>query len=87
MNYYIMYKLQDDTFRIKHFEGYEENILLSIREFIENRRTEGCYNFCIKRSSIPFAYNVGQNIMPILNILNEEDFENLDAEDITHIFF
>lgn len=90
MNYYVLYFLPQGTeCRIKSFEGCnsEEMTRREIVNFITEKRDGGCCNFRVKCSPTPLYGQYEQrNIMPHLNVLTCNDFDNLEGIDVTDTY-
>ena len=90
MNYYVLYFLPQGTeCRIKYFEcrNNEEMTHRELVNFITAKRGKGCCNFRVKCSPIPlYSHYEQRNVMPHLNVLTCDDFDNLDGIDVTDTF-
>ena len=86
MHYYVKYFLNDEEYRIKHFEVNDEEKQM-IKDFIKQIEADGYTNFCVKRSLTPMASLTKlPGILPFLNVADEEQFNKLEGEVITSKF-
>ena len=68
MHYYVKYFLNDEEYRIKHFEVNDEEKQM-IKDFIKQIEADGYTNFCVKRSLTPMvSLTKLPGILPFLNV-------------------